>query len=69
MSFPMNAGTWDRVLRVVMGLVMLIIGWSSDGGSWAPALRVFALYPLITGIAGWCPVYALLGTGTHRKIR
>ena len=69
MDFPINAGTWDRVLRVVLGLAMLIIGWGSDSASWGPALRVFALYPLITGIAGWCPVYALLRTGTLRKGR
>ncbi len=44
---------------------MLIVGWGSAWGSWTLALRVFALYPLITGLAGWCPVYALLCTGTR----
>ncbi len=67
MDYPLNAGAWDRALRVALGLLMLIIGWRSDGGSWSLALRVFALYPLITGIAGWCPIYALLRTGTHRQ--
>ena len=62
----MNAGDFDRVLRVALGLIMLVIGWGSDG-SWALALRVFALYPLITGLTGWCPVYALLRIGTRRR--
>ncbi len=66
MDFPINEGAWDRVFRVALGLLMLIIGWSSESAFWAPALRVFAIYPLITGIAGWCPVYALLRTGTQR---
>ena len=69
MDYPMNASAWDRALRVVLGLTMLIIGWRSDFGSWSLALRVFALYPLITGVAGWCPIYALLRTGTHRRER
>ncbi len=64
MNYPKNAGALDRALRVALGLAMLILGWGSDWGAWTPALRVFALYPLITGLAGWCPVYALLRTNT-----
>ena len=62
----MNTGDFDRVVRVALGLIMLVVGWGSDG-SWVPALRVFALYPLITGLSGWCPVYALLRTGTRKS--
>ena len=64
----MNAGDLDRILRVALGLIMLVVGWGSDG-AWIPALRVFALYPLITGLAGWCPIYALLRTGTRGGTR
>lgn len=64
----MNTGDIDRVLRVALGLIMLVVGWRSDG-SWVLALRVFALYPLITGLTGWCPVYALLRTGTRNSSR
>ena len=63
-----NAGTWDRVLRLAIGLIMLIVGWGNDR-SWDLALRVFALYPLITGLTGWCPVYALLRAGTRKSSR
>ena len=35
----------------------------------AIALRVFSLVPLLTGLAGWCPFYALLGLGTRRPAR
>ena len=66
MDYP-NTGVWDRVLRGALGLLMLIIGWHSEGDPWSLALRVFALYPRITGLAGWCPVYALLRAGTHRR--
>ncbi len=69
MEYPMNAAVWDRVVRVALGLLMLIFGWRGDGGSWSLALRVFALYPLITGLAGWCPIYALLQASTYRGKR
>ncbi len=68
MDFPTNTTARDRAFRVVLGLLMLIIGWGS-GAYWSLALRVFALFPLITGIAGWCPVYALLRIGTRREPR
>ncbi len=67
MVYPKNTGVRDQALRIALGLLMLIIGWGSEGGYWSLALRVFALYPLITGIAGWCPVYALLRVGTNKK--
>ncbi len=65
MDYPKNAGGLDRGLRVLLGLAMLILGWGSDWGSWSLALRVFALFPLITGLVGWCPIYALLRVSTR----
>ena len=44
---------------------MLALGWLIDGDGWILALRVFALYPLVTGLAGWSPLYALLRIRTR----
>ena len=30
------------------------------------ALRVFGIIPLVTGLIGWSPFYALFGWSTHR---
>lgn len=63
-----NLATWDRALRIVLGLAMLFLGWSDlVDGVWAIALVVFAWVPLLTGIVGWCPVYAMLGISTLRR--
>ena len=62
-----NLATWDRALRILLGLAMLLLGWSGlVDGLWAIALVIFAWVPLLTGIVGWCPVYALLGISTRR---
>jgi len=67
MSFTNEAG-WDRIARIVLGAVVLYLGWSGtvDGGL-GDFLRVFGLVPLITGVVGWCPIYAALGFRTNRK--
>ncbi len=62
-----NTETWDRVTRMGFGLLMLALGWYGNVGSWAVPLRVFAPYPLITGLIGWCPVYALLGFSSRQR--
>jgi hypothetical protein len=63
-----NLATWDRTLRILLGLAMLLLGCSGlVGGLWAIALVVFAWVPLLTGAVGWCPVYAMLGISTRKS--
>ena len=63
-----NVATLDRVVRIVLGLAMLFLGWSDlVDGVWAIALVVFAWVPLLTGLIGWCPIYAMVGISTLRR--
>ena len=63
-----NLSTLDRVIRVLLGIALVALGWSGAvAGVTAIALRVFGLVPLVTGVLGWCPVYALLGISTRRS--
>lgn len=65
-----NLAIWDRVLRVLIGVSMLYLGWSDlVDGVWGIALVVFAWVPLTTGAIGWCPIYALTGITTRRPDR
>jgi Inner membrane protein YgaP-like, transmembrane domain len=67
MSF-MNLAGWDRILRLVLGGLMLYAGWSGlVGGVWGVALEIFGWVPVATGIAGWCPAYAILGVSTRKR--
>lgn len=67
MSF-MNVASWDRIVRIALGGLMLGAGWSGlVGGVWGVALEIFGWVPLATGLAGWCPEYAMLGISTRRR--
>jgi len=62
-----NLSPLDRTIRLVLGLLMLAAGWSGlAGGVWKIALEIFGWVPLVTGLIGWCPIYALLGLNTRR---
>jgi hypothetical protein len=59
-----NVGTIDRVIRIALGLALLSLLFVVDGG--ARWLGLIGLVPLLTGIAGSCPAYRLLGIRTCR---
>jgi hypothetical protein len=55
-----NEGGMDRVLRAVVGAGILSLAFTGPQTPWA----FLGLVPLLTGIVGWCPLYALLGINT-----
>ncbi len=62
-----NEATWDRIVRVVLGVALLALGWGGIvTGGWGLALKIIGFIPLATGLVGWCPLYALFRFGTHR---
>ena len=59
-----NEANWDRVARVVLGVVLLVVGLGVVGGGAGVAIGVVALIPLVTGLVGTCPLYSLFGVCT-----
>lgn len=55
-----NVGGIDRVLRIVVGLVLIGLTLSGTIGLWG----WLGIVPLATGVIGWCPPYALFGWNT-----
>jgi len=54
-----NIGGIDRFLRVVIGIGALSLVFILDGSlKW---LGLVGLVPLLTGLLGFCPLYAILG--------
>lgn len=57
-----NIGSTDRIVRVVLGLV--IVGLGIAYGSWWGLIGLIAL---ATAAINWCPAYRLLGLSTRSK--
>jgi len=55
-----NEGTIDRVLRVIVGLVLIGLAATGTVGAWG----WIGILPLVTGVVGFCPAYAIFGMST-----
>ena len=55
-----NVGGIDRILRIVLGLVLIGLAATGTVGLWG----YIGAVPLVTGVIGWCPPYALFGWST-----
>lgn len=55
-----NVGGIDRLLRIVVGVVLLALTAMGSIGLWG----LIGIVPLATGLLKFCPVYPLLGLST-----
>ncbi len=58
-----NVGTLDRVLRVLVGLVLIVLAATGTVGLWG----YVGIVPLLTGLFRFCPLYTVLGMNTCGK--
>lgn len=57
---PKNESTMDRVLRVAIGVVAIALVFVGPQTPWG----WIGLIPLVTGLVGTCPLYAIFGIST-----
>ena len=55
-----NVGSFDRILRVLAGLILIALAVFGIGTPWT----WIGVVPLATGLIGWCPAYKLFGLRT-----
>lgn len=55
-----NVGGIDRILRIAVGLVLMALAATGTVGLWG----YIGVLPLLTGLVGWCPPYAIFGWNT-----
>jgi len=61
-----NQSKIDRIIRVILGIVLLTLGWGGIvSGTWGLVFKIVGFIPLITGLVGWCPLYALFKIKTN----
>jgi len=54
---PNNVENLDRIIRVLAGIALLcVVVFVPGNWRW---VGMIGLVPLITGLVGWCPVYAM----------
>ncbi|MBI3772715.1 MAG: DUF2892 domain-containing protein [Gammaproteobacteria bacterium] len=57
-----NVGLWDRILRVIIGsgliAVVLVDLYQRTDLGWHAYLPIIAIYPMLTGILGFDPLYS-----------
>ena len=56
----LNEGTLDRTLRIVLGIALLTLTFVGP----RTMLGLIGVVPLLTGLVGFCPLYALVGIRT-----
>jgi hypothetical protein len=59
-----NEGFLDRIVRIVLGLVAWLAAMIVGTGPWSMALVVIGFILIVTGAAGFCPLYRLFGFKT-----
>lgn len=65
--FKVNEAGWDRAARVVLGIALLVLGFGGIlPGAWGTVASVAGFIPLLTGLLGWCPLYAVLKFSTQK---
>lgn len=55
-----NVGTLDRVLRIIVGMVLIVLAITGVIGVWG----WIGVVPLATGLFKFCPLYSLIGIST-----
>lgn len=60
-----NEASWDRIARVVLGAVLIFLGFGVVHGGFGTFLGIVGFIPLLTGVAGWCPLYAIFKFRTN----
>ena len=58
-----NVGGLDRILRIVVGLVLVSLVFVGPKTPWG----WIGLVPLITGLVRICPLYSLIGANTSPR--
>lgn len=60
LNMKCNEGTIDRAVRVIAGLALITLAATGTIGVWG----WIGVVPLLTGVVGFCPAYAIFGMNT-----
>lgn len=58
-----NVGTIDRMLRILIGVILIALAATGTVGWWG----WLGVIPLLTGLVRTCPAYSILGVNTCKR--
>lgn len=62
-----NVGEIDRLVRAVVGVILILAGFSVGEGVWQITLYVLGGLLVVTAVTGYCLIYKLFGISTLKK--
>lgn len=63
-----NESGSDRVIRIILGIILIILGWFVlSNNTLGVILDIIGIILIITGITGFCLLYTLFGMSTRKK--
>ncbi len=68
MNLKQNEGAMDRIIRVIVGLLLIGIGWLGlANNALGISLETLGVILIITGVTGICMIYKLFGNFSTKK--
>lgn len=65
--FTQNVGGIDRIVRIVLGVVLIVAGFFFMTGTTGVIVGVIGFIPLLTALVGWCPLYLPFKLNTRKS--
>jgi len=63
MNFTANVGSADRIIRIILGVVLIALTLTGTIGAWG----WIGVVPLVTAFLKFCPAYAIFGLRTRKQ--
>ena len=61
-----NVGSTDRLIRIVLGLILAVVGFFFVQSALGVILGIVGLVLLVTGALSWCPLYIPFKISTRK---
>jgi len=63
----LNVGGLDKNIRIVLGIILIAVGFFFVHGTLGTIIGVVGFVPLLTGLFNFCPVYSLFKFSTKKE--
>ena len=60
MNITQNVGSTDKIARIVVGALLILLALTGTIGWWG----WIGVVPIATALMGWCPAYSIFGMNT-----